>query len=266
MRLSADEIARFERDGFLIFEEMFSAAEVAVLRAEAARVAQVEADAVFREGDAGLPKSMFALHERAGPTASKAYRAAAHCPRVLDPIRQVLADEAVYLHHSKVNMKAAIDGTAWPWHQDFHTWHLVGIAAPTMATFMIMLDESSGFNGCLYFVPGSHVIGRTDPYYDDSTAYKLWAAKPDDMKRIMADHPAPVAITGAPGTAALFHCNLLHASGSNLSAHDRWQLYFCFNTVANRPKDVPKPRPTYVRSTDWAAMETGPDEVILAAA
>ncbi len=198
MRLSNAEIARFQRDGFLIFEGLFSVAEVAVLRAEAERIARVESDAVFREGSAGQPKAMFALRERDGPTASAAYRAAAHCPRVLEPVKQAL--------------------------------------------------------------------GRTEPYFDDSTAYKLWTAKAEDMKRIMARHPTPVAVSGAPGTAALIYCNLLHASGSNLSAHDRWQLYLSFNTVANRPKDVAEPRPSYVRSTDWSAMETGADDAILAAA
>ena len=63
---------------------------------------------------------------------------------------------------------------------------------------------------------------------------------------------------------AIFHCNLLHASGHNLSPDDRTQAYFCYNRVANRPLDVDKPRPDFVRSTNWVPMQTGSDAAILA--
>jgi len=67
-----------------------------------------------------------------------------------------------------------------------------------------------------------------------------------------------------PGDAALFHCNLLHASGHNLSARDRWQAYFCYNRVANRPADVDQPRPDYVRSTNWTSMALTDDARVAA--
>jgi ectoine hydroxylase len=163
-------------------------------------------------------------------------------------------------------MKAAIEGTAWPWHQDFGSWHLDGIAKPDMLTVMVMLDDATQLNGCLYLLPGSHRDGRTDPYFDTSTAYKLWAVKPENVKAYIKSSVAPLPITGPAGTAAVFHCNLLHASGHNLSADDRWQAYFCFNRVANRPADVAEPRPDYVRSTNWTPMRAGSDADVLRAA
>ena len=63
------------------------------------------------------------------------------------------------------------------------------------------------------------------------------------MKEYMKKYPEPVPIVGGAGTAALFHCNLLHASGHNLSAEDRWQIFFCFNQCKNRPADVENPAP-----------------------
>jgi ectoine hydroxylase len=261
LKLSAEQLAQYERDGFLFFPALFTAAEVATLRREAARVSEVDCAYIFREGDSGSAKSMFRLHEPDGPTASPAFRAAAHSQRVLRTAQQVLGTDAVYLHHSKVNMKAAIEGTAWSWHQDFGSWHLDGIAEPNMATFMIMLDDSTELSGCLYFVPGSHRIGRSDPYWDDSTAYKLWAVKPKDMRSYLKQFPEPVAIKGKAGSAAIFHCNLLHASGHNLSADDRWQTYFCFNQCANRPADVENPRPDYVRSRNWTPMALTDDPI-----
>ena len=180
MELTAGQIERFQEDGFLIFRELFSPEEVERLREEAERVAGLDAECVFREGSSGVPKTMFRLHAEDGPTASPAYHAAAHAPRILRPAQQALGTDEVYIHHCKVNMKAAIEGSAWPWHQDFGTWHLDGIAEPTMATFLVMLDEATEMNGCLYFLPGSHRDGRVDPYFDSSTSYSLWASKPED--------------------------------------------------------------------------------------
>ena len=266
MPLTDAQIAQYDRDGFLHFPEFFSAAEVEAMRREVTRVSQIESEMVFREGTQSVPKVMFRMHESDGPTASPVFHAAVRLPRTLGMAQQLLRDNALYLHHTKVNIKAAIEGSIWPWHQDYGSWHNDGIARPTMLTIMVGLDASKEMNGCLYFIPGTHAIGRVDPYFDTSTAYKVWSLTPPDMKRIIADHGEPVAITGRPGSLTVFDCNLVHASGHNLSAQDRWQAYFCYNTVANRPNAVEAPRPDYVRSRNWAPLETVADDAMITAA
>lgn len=49
MELTAAQIEQFDRDGFLIFPNLFERNEVAVLRREVARLSQVQADEVVRE-------------------------------------------------------------------------------------------------------------------------------------------------------------------------------------------------------------------------
>ena len=265
MQLTDTQREAYARDGFLIFPELVTAAEVALLRSEVGRLWDVEAEGTVREGNNKAPKSMFRMHEANGATASAPFRALSRSPRALGVAQQLLADSDLYLHHSKVNVKAAIEGSVWPWHQDFGSWNLDGIARPDMATWMVMLDDASEISGCLYLLPGSHRWGRTEAYLDTSTAYRLWSVTPEEMKRRMAGSPPPVAVAGKAGTCAIFHCNLMHASGHNLSHRDRWQAYFCFNTCANRPGDVANPRPDYVRSRNWAPMQAMPDAAVLAA-
>lgn len=263
MKLTPAQIEQYDRDGYLHFPTFFSADEVAVLRNEVARVAKLDSEMVVREGTSKVPKIMFRMHEADGETASPAFNAAVRLPRTLGVAQQLLRDQDLYLHHTKVNIKAAIEGSIWPWHQDYGAWHLDGIQRPTMLTMMVGLDASTEINGCLYFLPGTHVEGRVDPYFDTSTAYKVWSLTPADMKRMMAQYGEPVAITGKPGSLTVFDCNLMHASGHNLSAHDRWQAYFCYNTVANRPLDQEKPRPDWVRSRNWKPLKTVADDAIL---
>jgi ectoine hydroxylase len=264
MNLTQEQIDAYKRDGFLVLPELFSPSEVNILRAETERLRHVEADGIFREGEDDKAKTMFRMHEPDGPTYSSAYRALSRTPRSLGVAQQVLDDTLLYMHHCKVNMKPSIEGTVWHWHQDFGSWHLDGIAKPTMATMMVMLDEATELGGCLYMLPGSHTDGRFTPYYDESTAYKFWATPAAQVKARMAGAPDPVAIIGKPGTVAIFDCNTLHASGHNLSARDRWQIYLCYNLCANRPGDIEKPRPDYVRSRNWAPMDLLEDDAILA--
>jgi ectoine hydroxylase len=263
MDLTLEQRAQFDRDGYLIFDELFSPAEVEVLRQETERLKGVESDGIFREGANGQAKTMFRMHEPDGDTYSAAYRALSHTPRSLGAAQQLLGSDELYMHHCKVNMKAAIEGTVWMWHQDFGSWNLDGIAEPNLATMMVMLDEATQIGGCLYFLPGSHKLGRFDPYFDDSTAYKFWATPSERVIAALADHADPVPVVGKPGTAAIFHCNLLHSSGHNLSARDRWQIYLCYNHCANRPADVENPRPDYVRSTNWQPIQLVDDRAIL---
>ena len=265
MLLGSSELANFDRDGFLIIRKLFSEEEVFILRKEAARIAQVEAECVIREGKSKTPKIMFRMHETDGPTGSKIYNATPRLPRILRPAIQLLQDDQLYLHHSKINLKSAIEGSVWPWHQDFGQWQLDGIKNPDLVTFMIMLDNATEVGGCLYFQPASHKSGRIKPFWDETTPYKFLALPPDDVRRSLREGLAPVPITGKPGDTVIFHCNLLHASGQNLSPTDRWQVYFCFNRVSNHPSDVEQPRPDYVRSLNWSVMEAVDDTAIIQA-
>ena len=265
MTLTPAQIAQYDRDGYLLFDGFFTDIEVQAMRREVARVSKIESEMVVREGTARVPKAMFRMHETDGPTASPAFQAAVRLPRTLGIAQQLLRDDELYLHHTKVNIKAAIEGSVWPWHQDYGSWMRDGIQKPDLLTMMISLDAAAEVNGCLYFLPGSHKRGRLDPYLDTSTAYKVWSVGPADMKALIAEHGEPVPIIGKPGSLVVFDCNLLHASGHNLSAQDRWQAYFCFNKVANRPVDIENPRPDYVRSRNWSPLETVPDNAITAA-
>src|SRR2546429_53300 len=118
MQLSDAQVSRFRRDGFLLFPGLFSKAEIAVLRAETARLASIEADSVIRERTGGV-RSIFRVHEDDGATRSAAFRALVRTPRVLAPTRQALGTDEVYVYHTKINTKPAIEGTVWMWHQDY---------------------------------------------------------------------------------------------------------------------------------------------------
>jgi len=264
MQLTDAQIAQYDRDGFLVFHDLFSPAEVAALKQDLVRIQSIDTDHLVRERSGGVAKTIYRVHEDNGPTASIPFLRAARSSRLLETAQGVLRDPELYIHHTKVNLKTSIDGSVWQWHQDYGAWKRDGIARSDMTTALVMLDEPTEIGGCLYFIPGSHKVGDLEPEMDDkTTAYRLWVVPKPVLLDIMQRSPEPVPITGKPGTVVFFHCNILHASGHNLSRHDRWATYFVYNRVANRPVDVTHPRPDYVRSTNWTPLTICDDEVAL---
>jgi ectoine hydroxylase len=85
------------------------------------------------------------------------------------------------------------------------------------------------------------------------------------MISILRASEEPVPIVGPAGTAALFHCNTLHASGHNLTAEDRWHIYISFNSCANAPQFGPKTRPDWVVSRNTRALPVEDDDALLKA-
>src|SRR5437763_17112914 len=199
MGMTREQVEQYRRDGYVIFPSLFTPAEIAVLRAETARLSAIEADTVIRERTGGV-RSIFRVHEDDGATRSRAFRALVRTPRVLEPTRQALGGD-VYIYHTKINTKPAIEGTVWMWHQDYGSWKRDGCPRDDMGTFAVMMTDSTEMNGALYVVPGSHQRGRIEPYYDENTSYKFWAVRKQQMIEVLKTSQTPVPIVGPAGTA-----------------------------------------------------------------
>lgn len=254
MKLTADQLAQYDRDGFLVFPNLIAADEVALLKRELARVGDIEDERVVRERTGG-PRIVYGLHEETGPTASRAYNALVRSPRILQPIRDILGEDA-YVYHTKANTKQAIEGAIYEWHQDYANWTIMdGTPTHKILTAMVMLDKSTEIGGCLYFVPGSHKLGIIKPDVPDDEIDagirrvvergEPMAVPKDKMIEIVGRFGEPVAITGEAGTVAFFHGDMVHGSGHNMSIHSRWILYIVYAAVSNQPQAVPKPRAEY---------------------
>ena len=95
--LSVEQLARYERDGFVTLPEHFTPLEVTAFKAELARIQEIDTDHLVGEKSGGLAKTIYRVHEIDGPTASLAFHRASRSPRLLTPARQLLADDALYI-------------------------------------------------------------------------------------------------------------------------------------------------------------------------
>jgi ectoine hydroxylase-related dioxygenase (phytanoyl-CoA dioxygenase family) len=215
--ITLEQAMTFDRDGFLLVEELFSAEEVAVLL-HAVEAATRIGEHTFELKDTSGRASRLSLWMDIGDDVFGAVTAS---PRVVNGARALLRED-VYHWHSKVMLKEPRQGGAWEWHQDYGYWYHDGAPYPRLLSCMIALDAATRENGCLK-VRLEH--GRQG------------SQTGADPERIAAlEQRLPVRyIEAAPGSALFFHCNLLHASEPNLSERPRRALICCYNAFSNVP-------------------------------
>ena len=256
MRLDDDHIARFEDEGYLFLPEVFTPAEVAVLRAEVPGIFAQERQEVWREKSGKAVRTSFATH-----TYNEAFgRLAAH-PRMVEPVMQVLGG-GVYIHQFKVNGKQAFDGDVWQWHQDYGTWARDDLMPePRAMNIAVFLDDVTEFNGPLMFIPKSHRRGVLEAGHDElTTSYPLWTLDRATVSRL-AGEAGIVAPKGPAGSMIMFHCNLVHASPGNISPWDRVIVYISLCHVDNHIRRFK--RPEWIAHRDFTAIACLPDDCLL---
>src|SRR5262245_36762489 len=102
MRLTSAQLAVFHADGFLILPALFSRAEVDVLRADLPRRFAEETPANIREKVSGEVRTVMGL-----PLRSEVFARLCRHPRFVDPARQILGTDRLYIQQAKVNAKVA---------------------------------------------------------------------------------------------------------------------------------------------------------------
>ena len=256
MKLTAEQLEQFDREGYLLFPSLFTPEEMRVLNAEVPRLYEQRRPENIREKGSDAVRTNFAAHMYSAPFA----RLARH-PRMVNPVAQ-LFNEQLYMHQFKINGKMAFDGEVWQWHQDYGTWknddHM---PEPRAMNIAIFLDEVNEFNGPLMFIPGSHKLGVIDAGHDlTTTSYPLWTINNETIAKLV-ERGGIVAPKGPAGTMIMFHSCLVHASGSNLSPWNRISVYLSLCAVSNHIRRFK--RPEYIAHRDFTPITTLPDDCLL---
>jgi ectoine hydroxylase len=258
MRLSAGQLEQFNREGVLVLPSLFSPAEVAVLRAALPAVFAQDTAANFREKDGRKVRTAMGIHLR-----SPAFARLVRHPRFVEPARQILGDERLYVMQAKVNVKAAFGGDVWQWHYDFATHHREdGIPNPQPLNLHVFLDDVTEFNGPLWFIRGSHRPGPAPTGLDTvTTSYALWTV-PNDAVARLANAGGILSAHGPAGTGLIFGDLMVHGSPANMSPWDRRIFSLILNPVANQQTTFK--RPDHQHHRDFSPVVPLADDCLLA--
>ncbi len=257
MKLTKDQIAEFEEQGYLFLPSLYTKEEMDLLNAEVPGILAQNRPEVIKEKGTSSPRTAFYVQ-----TWNPAFSLLARHPRLVEPGMQLLGSDKLYMHQFKINAKAAFDGAVWQWHQDYATWYEDDqMPEPRAMNIALFLAEANEFNGPLMFIPKSHRRGRLPAGHDvTTTSYPLWTIDNETITRLVAEGGI-VAPKGPPGSVLLFHGTLVHAAGSNLTPWSRWIVYLSLNRCDNAIRRFK--RPTWIANRDFTPIEMCADDALI---
>lgn len=256
--LDYDLIRQYDKNGFIVLENVFSEEEVARFKQELDRLRQDQtvksAGSTITELGEEEVRSIFRVHE-----SSEIFADLASDVRLAGLARYILDDE-VYIHQSRLNYKPGFSGKEFYWHSDFETWHVEdGMPRMRALSMSVTLAENYPYNGPLMLIPGSHrhfvmCEGVTpEEHYKSSLKKQEYGVPNNECLEELVRYGGVVAATCKPGSVIVFDCNVMHGSAGNITPFPRTNAFFVYNAMKNRveaPFSGGAPRPEYLCSRE----------------
>ena len=214
--LTATDIDRYARDGFIVVPGVLSDAEVAGLR-------QATDELVAKSRDVTSHNEVYDLepgHSREMPKVRRIktpdrwdarFAAMVRHPGIVACL-QALWGPNVRYDTAKLNMKAAGFGSPVEWHQD---WAFYPHTNDDLAAVGVMIDDVDETNGPLLVLPGSH----RGPVHDHHAEGRFCGAM--DPAKVDLDFASAVPCLGKAGSITIHHVRAVHASAPNTSSRSR---------------------------------------------
>jgi len=136
-------------------------------------------------------------------------------PRLWGPMGQLVASDALSLWTAKLNLKHSKVGSGFGWHQDAPYWIHDCSHVHRLLNVMVLFDDATEENGCLGFIPGSHLRGCL-PGCEDDRQLAGFYTNPNAI-----DLSAQIPVVAPAGSVVFFDPFIVHGSGPNLSEHPR---------------------------------------------
>jgi hypothetical protein len=227
-RLTNEQVAAFQRDGFVFLPGLFTEEEISLLQNLVQGDPAIREHAVGVIDSSGSPSELFGWSGKSDDILGAFISIA----RLVESAQDLLEGQSVYHWHSKLSFKRPGSEGRWDWHQDYASWYKEGCLRPEMLTAMVAIDPCSVENGCVQLVRGSNQLGRIE----HGPLGLSQGADPDVVARAL-DQLDLVACELEPGDVVFFHGNTLHASGPNRSSMPRTIFHVSYNTERNQPSN-----------------------------
>ena len=232
-----------------------------------------ESEARILEKTGIAVRSVYGCH-----VTSRVFEQLARHRLILGPAKQILRGDA-YIYQFKINIKAALVGDIWQWHQDFIFWREEdGLPGTEIVNIVVFIDSVNEFNAPLYLIPGSHKEGVIEIQPRQSNTGDGMAANPSaeadwlpdvaaDLKyalnkgrvQALAEKYGLAAPKGPAGSVLIFDSRLVHASPGNISPFDRALAFVTFCRTDNIPSGERIKRPDFLVGRDYSPVEPASD-------
>lgn len=236
--LSAEQVAAFTRDGYLVVPGWAPSERCRALVEEVDRCLDPPLGPLELEAELGYPGAPEGIDTSGGQTPRRLlnaysrgplFRDWARDPALVSAVSALLGDRPVALvqaHHNCIMTKFPDYGSETGWHQDIRYW---SFREPELVNAWLALGPEGSEQGGLRVVPGSHRVAFAADRFDRALFFR------DDLaaNRPLLEQAVDVELDC--GDVLFFHCRLLHAAGRNRSERLKRSLVFTYNRQDNAP-------------------------------
>ena len=247
MQLSKEQLAQFDKDGFIVLRNFLDAKNCD----DILRVAQIHLDAKIEPIETEIG---YVSRDKEYRTAVTDYNSHANEEQIIvrrlrqvykrdtlfkawmenikiRPIlQQVLRDQVVITtaHHNSIMTKMPHVSSTTSWHQDRRYWRY---SDDNLISVWLALDDEYSENGVLEFIPGSHKMKFSPEQFDEK---EYFSETKEENKRLIT---TKVSTELKKGDVILFHSLLLHRANKNST--DKPKISFVY-TVKGAHTDAIK--------------------------
>jgi ectoine hydroxylase-related dioxygenase (phytanoyl-CoA dioxygenase family) len=236
--LSAEQVAFYDREGYLVLEGLLNADDMAPCREALAERVDEIAQELARDGlitdllenepfeyrlarlFQGLDVSHFLRYGRSWRDRKNGYFTFMSNPKILDVVESLIGGEIfanpVFNARPKVPRVAA---GAVPWHQDRSYWPDAN-CNPVITVWVPLVDANEE-NGCLAIWPRTHKKKLLSYHAEKITGTGYWEVDPEHINKLKRE---AVTLPVAAGDAIIFNDRCIHMSTVNHSDHIRWSV------------------------------------------
>ena len=242
MRLDQDQIGQFEKDGYLVVEDVLSSAQTETLRKRTTEIGQKKVPfpeelIEYEPGAEGDERDLEHVRKiNCGAGVDSVLGAHSKHGAILQIIESLVGpDIKLFGDQFFIKPPGGIEKT---YHQDSPYFKIEPMALVTAWT---ALDEVTLENGCLYVIPGSHLGGPLDHS-------ETWMVGDRQDKRIpdsALDRSRERPITMKAGDCSFHHSLILHRSGPNDTPHFRRGYATHYMSARSRWTGRPEEKPDY---------------------
>jgi ectoine hydroxylase-related dioxygenase (phytanoyl-CoA dioxygenase family) len=248
------QVQRFRENGFLRIENLTTPEEVAEIRAALEPLFEKhvgENEGAFADQVAGAEAKVMSAPQILNPVNYVPKLHQTRCfKNALEVARQILGPEARCFFDLSI-LKVPRIGAATPWHQD-EAFRDPSFESREL-TVWVPLQEVTTENGCLQFIPGSHLA----PVLEHRSANNDPTSQAVECIGAIDENTA-VACPLKPGGATLHGPRTLHRSSPNLSAVARFTYIMTFGVTPVPVKEArtfpwlsQKETPIQLRKKQW---------------
>ncbi len=245
--LTDEELANFERDGYVILNAAFDADEVARMRDEANTILELTINASYynkrRDGRMDICREAddrYVMRKVQPINDLSLYLSQVSADeRLIGPMRQLMGDEPI-LMEEKLNYKQPLLGmvpdgweaprrdTRFPIHNDW-AYYSAQDYPQAIVSSAISMDDCTKDNGPIHVWPGTHKTHLEHEAIDIGL----------EVKPGLLDRDGGLDILAPAGSVMLFHALLVHNSQPNTTAGPRrLMIYSHYPKAANKGIDI----------------------------